>query len=311
MRYAIFGSGGVGGYFGGRLAQAGEDVTFIARGKHLQAIKSDGLRVTSIEGDFTIFPAQATENPEEVGMVDFVLLGIKSWQVPQSAHLLRPLLGPHTGILTLQNGVSVTGELIHTLGESHVLGGLCHISSFLGGPGSIEHVDVHPRIFIGELNQAITPRIEQLHASLLRCTGLKVEISKDIVAAMWNKFIFVSAFSGISTLTRLPAGGFRHQPETRALFTKAVQETTTIGRALGVSLPTDQVEQTLAFIDFVPPGLIPSMQKDILEGRPSELEAQNGAVIRMAHALGIPVPIHEFIYACLLPGELKVRSEIS
>lgn len=307
MRFAIFGTGGVGGYFGGRLAQAGEDVTFIARGLHLEAIKDRGLWVESISGDFQISPALAFDQPEKAGVVDVVLVATKAWQVAEAAQQIKPLIGPQTMVVPLLNGVSAPDELSAALGREHILGGLCRISAFIGGPGLIKHVGVQPYIAFGERDRMQSERVERLRAVFARCQGLTVETPDDIEAAIWDKFIFIAAVSGLGAITRQPLGGFRGVPESRALLVAALEETTAVARARGVRLPADQVQKTLLFIDHAGAGIVASMQKDISEGKPSELEAQNGAVLHMGRELGVPTPTHEFIYASLLPGELKAR----
>jgi 2-dehydropantoate 2-reductase len=193
------------------------------------------------------------------------------------------------------------------LGQEHVLGGMCRISAFIGGPGLIKHVGVQPYIAFGERDGTKSERVERLRAAFARCQGLTVEVPADIEAAMWDKFVFIAAISGVGAVTRQPVGGFRAVPESRALLLAALEETTAVARARGVNLPADQVQKTLAFIDNAAPGIVASMQKDIMEGKPSELEAQNGAVVRIGRELGVPTPTHEFIYASLLPGELKAR----
>jgi 2-dehydropantoate 2-reductase len=307
MRFAIFGTGGVGGYFGGRLAQAGEDVTFIARGLHLNAIKERGLWVESINGDFHIDLTMASDDPEKVGVVDVVLVATKAWQVAEAAQQMKPLIGPRTMVIPLENGVNAPDELATALGQEHILGGLCRISAFIGGPGLIKHVGVQPYIAFGERDGTKSERVERLRLAFARCQGLKVEVPEDIEAALWDKFVFIAAISGVGAVTRQPLGGFRAVSESRALLIAALEETTAVARARGVRLPADEVQKTLAFIDNSAPGIMASMQKDILEGKPSELEAQNGAIVRMGREVGVHTPTHEFIYACLLPGELKAR----
>jgi 2-dehydropantoate 2-reductase len=308
MHFAIFGTGGVGGYFGGRLAQAGEQVTFIARGLHLEAIKDRGLWVESINGDFFISPATAFDAPEKIGAVDVVLVATKAWQVAAAAEQMQPLIGPETLVIPLENGVTAADELAAVVGKEHVLGGMCRISAFIGGPGLIKHVGIPPYLAFGERDGMESERVERLRAVLARCQGLTVEVPADIEAAIWDKFIFIAAVSGLSAVTRQPLGGFRSVPESRALLTAALEETTAVARARGIHLPENQVEKTLAMIDRSAPGIVPSMQKDILAGKPSELEAQNGAVVRLGRELGVPTPTHAWIYACLLPGELQARA---
>ena len=310
MRIAIYGTGGVGGYFGGRLAQAGEEVIFIARGAHLEAIRTHGLKVKSIKGDFHIQPAQASDDPAQVGVVDAVLLGVKAWQVPEAAQALRPLLAEHSFVVPLQNGVEAPEQLAAVLGKAHVLGGMCQISARLAAPGEIHHLGIEPYIAFGELDGKPSPRVESLHQAFTRA-GVNAAAPADILAAMWNKFMFIASISGIGAVTRAPVGVVRSLPETRTLLLRALQEVQAVARARGVSLPQDAVEQRLAFIDSLPAGVLTSMQRDIADGRPSELESQNGAVVRMGRQAGVPTPVHDFLYACLLPQEKRARGDLS
>lgn len=311
MRITIFGSGGVGGYFGGRLAQSGEEVIFIARGEHLQAIRKDGLKVDSILGDFVISPAKAIDSPAEVGTVDVVLVAVKAWQVTEAAEAMKPMVGPETVVLPLENGVDAPDQLAASLGAEHVLGGLCHISAFRAAPGHIKHVAIQPHIALGEIDCHPSERVEALRQVLARAQGLIVDVPPDIRVALWEKFLFIAAISGVGAVTRQPTGILRSVPETRAMLLRAMEEIEAVARARKVNLSPDIVQRTMAFIDNISPATIASMQRDILEGRPSELEAQNGAVVRLGREAGVPTPTHEFIYACLLPGELRARGSIT
>jgi len=311
MRIAIFGSGGVGGYFGGRLAQAGEDVIFIARGEHLQAMQQNGLRVDSILGDFVISQSRATDNPAEVGGVDVVLVAVKAWQVPEAAEAMKPMVRPETIILPLENGVDAPDQLAAVLGAEHVLGGLCRISVFIAAPGHIKHVAIQPHIAFGELNGRPSERVELLRQAFARAQGMTVAVPVDIRAALWEKFLFIAAISGVGAVTRQPAGSLRSVPETRTLLLRAMEEIEMVAKARGISLSPDIIQKTMGFIDNMPPATLASMQRDIMDGHPSELEAQNGAVVRLGREAGVSTPMHEFIYASLLPGELKARGEIS
>jgi 2-dehydropantoate 2-reductase len=301
---AIFGTGGVGGYFGGRLAQAGHEVTFIARGKHLAAIKENGLRVESLLGDFVVKPAQATHDPRQIGHVDIILVAVKAWDVPSAAEAIKPMLRENTLVIPLENGVEAPAQLSCVLGKAHVLGGLCRISAFISAPGVIKHVGVPPYIAFGELDDKISPRLKELVDIFAQLDGVTVEIPDDIQKAMWEKFVFIAAVSGVGAVTRQPIGIVRSLPETRNLLLRTMQETVEVGRTNGVNLDEDTATRILeSVVDRAPEGTIPSMQKDILEGRRSELEAQNGAVVRMGREKGIPTPVNEFIYTCLLPME--------
>ncbi len=307
MKIAIFGTGGVGGYFGGRLAQAGEEVTFIARGAHLQAIRENGLRVESISGDFTIKPANATDEPSEIGPVDLVIVGVKAWQIPEAAEAMKPLIGPETMVMPLENGISAPSQLEAVLGREHVLGGLCQISALIAAPGVIRHVGIDPIVTFGELDNHPSARVESLKQTFAKCQGLTFQVSADIHVALWRKFMFIVTVGGLGAATRQPIGGYRSLPGTRRLVQASLEEVAALARAKGVSIPETAVQETLARIDVLPPNTFASMQNDLMNGRPSELEAQNGTVVRMARQASVPAPVHEFLYAILLPMELKAR----
>lgn len=308
MRIAVVGAGSVGGYYGGRLAQAGADVVFIARGEHLKAMQETGLRVTSFQGDFNLQPVQATDDPRQVGPVDMVLLGVKAWQVPEVATTLSPLIGDQTGVIFLGNGVEAPAQLVRALGPEPVLGGLTRISAAIAAPGYIAHLGIEPSIAFGELDGQPSARAEALRQAFERAK-VKVSIPADIQAAMWEKFVFIAAISGVGAATRVPAGIFRQVPESRQMLEGAIAEVVAVARARKINLREDIAERTLGIIDGLAPTVTASMQRDIMEGRPSELGAQNGAVVRMGLEAGVPTPVHAFIYACLLPQELKARGE--
>ncbi len=311
MKIAIFGSGGVGGYFGGRLAQAGQDVTFIARGGHLAAMTESGLRVDSIGGDFVVKPVKATDSPQSVGPVDLIILAVKSWQLEDAIEGMQPLVGENTMILPLMNGVEQMDALQNAFGLKHVLGGLCRISAVRAAPGHIKHVGIQPSIAFGELDNAKSERVESLRQMFVSLPGILVDVPANIMVAMWDKYIFICATSGVGAVTRQTMGEFRANPETREMLLHAMEEAAAIGRARGVPLPETLVTEIMGRIDAIAPDVTASMQKDIMAGRPSELEAQNGAVVRMGHALNIPVPTHEKIYEALLPLEKKARETSS
>jgi 2-dehydropantoate 2-reductase len=310
LHVAVFGSGAVGGYFGGRLAEAGEDVQFVARGQHLAAIREHGLRVSSIEGDFLVRPARVTDDPHAVGSVDVVLLGVKAWQVPQAAEAMRPLVGERTLVVPLQNGIEAPEQLVDVLGASRVLGGLCRIIACVESPGHIRHIGAAPYIAFGELGASTSERAETLRQAFSRARGVTAEVARDIRAAMWSKFVFIAALSGVGALTRAPIGVIRNQPEARRLLEQALEEIYAVAVGNRIALPADTVEKTLAFIDNLPADGTASMQRDIIQDRPSELEAQVGAVVRLGERQGIAVPVHRLIYAALLPLERRARGEL-
>ena len=309
MRFAIFGVGAIGGYFGGRLAQAGEDVTFIARGKHLQALRKKGLRVDSMNGDFVLSPVTATDDPAQIGAVDVVMVGVKTWQVPEVAESIRPLIGDNTLVLPLQNGVEAPTQLAEILGREHVCGGLAKIFSFIAGPGHIRHSGVDPYIAIGELDNQHTARIETLLHAFTH-SGIKAEIPADITAALWAKFLFVASWGGLGAITRAPIGVIRSFAQTRRMLEGSMQEIYKVARALKINLEQTAVSSSMGFVDTLPPNGTTSMQRDIIGNRPSEIDSWSGAVVRFGRDAGVPVPINEFIYNSLLPLELKARGEL-
>jgi 2-dehydropantoate 2-reductase len=310
MRIAIIGAGGVGGYFGGRLAQAGADVTFIARGAHLAALRTGGLRIESIKGDTHLPHVQATDTPAAVEPVDIIIVSVKAWQLPESFPAIRALLGPESGIVPLLNGVEASDALAAEFGESHVLNGLCYVFAFLAAPGLIRHVGIEPGIVFGERDDRPSTRAAAFRETLERA-GIRAQIAPDIRAAVWSKFVFGATTSGLGAVTRAPMGLLRSRPETWPLFEQGMREIVAVGRAHGVNLNDTAVEEALARLNALPYATTASMQRDIMEGKPSELEAQNGAVVRLGRAAGVPTPLHGFIYAALLPQELSARGAVS
>lgn len=307
MRFAVVGSGGVGGYFGGRLVEAGHDVTFLARGAHLLAMRQGGLRVESTEGDFLVTPAKATDDAATVEPVDIVLLAVKTWQVKDAAAQLLPMLRDDSAVLTLQNGVEAPDEVAAVCGENRVIPGVCRLMSYVAEPGLIRHAGVTPRVEFGETNGQESKRVAALHAALDACKGVVATISADIKTALWDKFLFIAPFSAVGAVTRSPAGVWRNVPETRALLVAAMGEVVALALRCGVILPHGAIEKTLGFTDRLPDEATASMQRDLLDGKPSELEAQTGAIVRLAAREGMPVPANAFLYAALLPSERRVR----
>ena len=298
MRIVIFGTGGVGGFFGGRLARAGEDVTFIARGEHLHAIKASGLKVDSTAGDFVIYPAKATDDVSDVVETDLVILGVKAWQVPEAARAIKRVVGANTTVLPLQNGVEAVSQLVDELGADSVIGGLCRIVSFVVGPGHIRHAGFTPSIIIGELDNRRTDRIVNIE-QVLKHAGLEITIAPDIQVALWTKFLFIASFSGVGAMANAPAGVVRSDPKWRTQILNAMQEIYTLAHARGINLPPDSIDTVMRAVDALPEDATSSMQRDIAAGKPSELDSQNGAVVRMAHETGIEVPTHTLIFETL------------
>lgn len=307
-RVAVFGAGAVGGYFGGRLAQAGVDVTFIARGAHLQAILEEGLKVESLLENFKIHPAQATSDPGTVGKVDLVILGVKAWQVREAALAMKPMIGSNSLVLPLQNGVDAAQEASDVLGGNHVVGGLCRLMSMIKAPGIIHHVGAAPYIAFGELNRPPGKRLERLKALFSRAEGVSAEMVEDIQTALWHKFLLIAPWGGVGGVTRASIGTIRDLPETRALLEAAMQEIFALAGAQDIHLAPDAVAKMMAFVDKLPAEGVASMQRDIMEGRPSELIEQTGTVHRRGAAFGVATPVNSFIYSSLLPMEMAARN---
>jgi 2-dehydropantoate 2-reductase len=309
MRVAVFGTGGAGGYFGARLAQAGEDVIFIARGPHLQAIREHGLRLETATGPFSVRPTLATDDPRQVGHVDVVLLGVKAWQVTEAARAIQPMIGPDTYVVPMQNGVEAPAQLAAILGAEHVVGGLCATVSFVVGPGQIRSVgDVH-FIKFGELLKQSSDRTDRLRQAFVRA-NVTVEIPADIQVALWEKFLFVVAWGAVGAVTRATVGVLRRVPETRRLLEEGMREIFAVARTRQVNLSDGLVEKTMAFVDTLPPSGTTSLQRDIIDGKPSELEAWSGSVMRLGQEVGVATPLHRFVYYSLLPSELQARGEL-
>jgi 2-dehydropantoate 2-reductase len=308
MRIAVFGAGAVGGYFGGRLAQAGHAVVFIARGAHLEAMRRDGLVVRSTSGDFALCPVEATDAPAGVGRVDVVLVAVKAWHVREAGRAMLPMLGDASFVVPLQNGVEACDELAEEVGRERVVGGLCRLISVLEAPGRIRHAGVTPRIEFGEPDGRPSARVDALRAAFGAAAGVTAVVPADVAAAIWEKFLFIAPFSGVGAVTRAPAGAMRAVPETRGLLESAMREVHALALARRVAVREDAVARTLGFVDGLPADATASMQRDLIEGRPSELEYQNGAVVRLARPAGVPVPVNAFLYASLLPAELKARA---
>lgn len=308
MKIAVFGAGGVGGYFGGRLAQGGNEVIYIARNQHLQAIRTGGLQILSPSGNYTHHPAAATDNPSTIGVVDVVLLGVKAWQVPEAAQAIRPLIGPATLVLPLQNGIEAVNQLIAALGQRPVSGGTCRIIARIAAPGIIEHAGIEPYIAFAELNGKKTERVRRLAAAFAEA-GVRVDVPNDILSVIWQKFIFIAAISGVGAVTRAPFGLIRTTPQSRAMYVQAAGEIIAIAAARSILIPPDYIATLERTLDDLPADGTASMQRDIISGNPSELEAQNGAVVRLAEALRLDAPVNRFIYHALLPQERKARGE--
>jgi len=306
MKIAIMGTGGVGGYYGGLLAKAGKDVTFIARGAHLQAIRKTGLQVKSVHGDFQVSKAKATDKPADVGPVDLIIFATKTYQTDEAAKAIKPMVGKDTVVVPLQNGVDAADRIGQVVGMDHVLGGATWLSAAIEAPGVIGQYSEFRRIALGEFSGKTTPRLTSVY-DLLKETGAAVEVSDNILKVLWTKFVFIASVSAMGSLTRVTFGEYRGVPEARAVLGEAIGEAAAVARARGVKLDADILAKTQAFIDSSAPGIKPSMQRDVEAGKPSELESLIGVVVRMGAEKNVPTPLMRFAYAMLKPGELKAQ----
>ncbi len=298
MRIAIVGAGGVGGYFGARLAAAGHDVRFLARGAHLAAMRENGLRVESALGDLHLHPVTASDRAEDLGPADVVLFSVKLWDTESAAEVVRPLLGPDTPVITFQNGVDSVPRLDSVLGPGHAVGGVCHIAAVIGAPGVIRHTGTLARLWVGRAEGGAGRNIEAF-AQAGQAAGVEIEVAPDIRRNIWEKFVFLAPFSGVTSLTRLPIGPIRDDADTRALLRAAVDEAVAVARAEGVELPVDQGERVMAFVDGLPHEMKSSMLGDLERGARLELPWLSGAVVRLGAQHGLPTPTHTFIATAL------------
>jgi 2-dehydropantoate 2-reductase len=308
MRFAVVGAGGIGGYFGGKLAANGVDVVFIARGRTLQALRTRGLRVDSINGDFVVPKVNATDDPAAAGKVDVVLVTVKAWQIPSAIGGLAPMLNHDTAVIPLENGMTAPDEIARLLGKEYALGGLCGIVSYVVEPGHIRHAAVDPQVMFGELDNARSARAIRI-CEVFNGAAIHAEVPPDIHRSMWTKFLFIAPYSAIGATTRVPIGIWRSMPETRQLAMTAVREVLAVAVAHGVTLADDAFQKTLERYDGLAADATPSLQRDVMEGKPSELEAQVGAVVRMGSEAGVPTPVFDTLYATLLPQERRARGE--
>jgi 2-dehydropantoate 2-reductase len=300
MRIAVMGTGGTGGYFGGLLARAGEDVTFIARGKHLDAIRKNGLAIKSVlAGDFTI-SAKATDNADDIGPVDFVLFCVKAYDNAVAAKQIRPLIGPETVVLSVQNGIDNEQQIGEVIGPEHVVGCVSYVSSTIESPGVIAQTGGPGKIVFGEMQGGTSARTEALQRTLQN-SGITAELYPDIQAALWQKFIMICGANGITALTRLPMGEILVCEETNHLMRGTVQEVEAVARACYANLPEGCVDQSMDFFSSVEPSVRGSMYYDLAAGRRLELEVLNGTVVRLGDEHGIPTPMNFAIYAALKP----------
>lgn len=300
MKIAIFGAGGVGGYFGARLAAAGEDVHFIARGAHLEAIRDKGLMVKSANGDVHVDPAQATAEASDIGVADVVVVAVKLYDTEAAAEQCKALVGPVTTVVSFQNGVTAAETLSAVVGASHVIGGVTYILSVVEAPGVIAHTGTMASLMFGELDGGHTGRVEALFGACERA-GIDAAVSDDINAAVWSKFAFLAPLSGMTALTRLTIGPIRGNAESRAMLGEAMNEVSEVARARGVSLPGDLTDQLMEKADGLPDEFGTSMLHDLTEGKRLELPWLSGTVARLGAEFSIPTPVNQAIHRALSP----------
>jgi 2-dehydropantoate 2-reductase len=299
VKIAIFGSGGVGGYFGAKLAAAGEDVTFLARGAHLKAMQDGGLHVESPQGSFHLPTVQATDRPQAVGPVDVVLFTVKMYDVDASAATLQPMIGPHTVVITLQNGVEAMDMVAAHVGAGHVAGGAAYVVVVVDQPGHLRHTTAQSLVF-GERDGRRSDRLVAFEQAGKRA-GFGAKVSTQVEADLWIKFVRLSTWSGMTSVTRSPMGVVRDDPTLFAMMMTAIDEAIAVGTARGITLPPDLVETTLGMIRNFPAASKSSMLEDLERGRRLELPWLSGAVVRLGKAVGVPTPTHQFITAVLTP----------
>ena len=300
------GTGGVGGYYGGLLSQKGQEVMFIARGAHLQAMREKGLQVKSVHGDFLVSPAKATDDPWEVGPVDLILFCTKTYHTDIAAQAIKPMVGKDTVVVPLQNGIDAADRIGAYVGKEHLVGGVTWLSAAIEAPGVIGQYSQFRRVVLGEFDGKMTARLAAIYETL-QAASITVELSDDILKVLWTKFVFISSTSALGSLTRATIGGYRQVPETREVLTDALGEVAAVAQARGVKLDGDIVSKTLEFIDNASPDMITSMQRDVEAGRASELESMIGVVPRLGRQAGVSTPVMRLAYALLKPGNLKVQ----
>lgn len=294
MRIAVMGAGGVGGYFGARLAEGGHDVGFIARGRHLEALRAEGLRVQSPKGDVYLPEVVATDDPSELDPVDLVLFGVKLWDTEASAMLVKPLLADRTAVVSFQNGVAKDDILRNVLGAQHVFGGVCYIAATIAGPGVIEHANTLQKLVFGEYDGTPSARVQQFHDACVG-SGIDVEISDRIERTIWEKFVFLVGLSGTTSTSRTPIGPIRGNPRSRAFLHDVMDEVVQVARAQGVPLPTEFADDRLAFIDSVAESMTSSMHHDLERGNRLEVDWLSGDVVERGATLGVPTPCNRAI----------------
>jgi len=301
MRIGVMAAGGVGGYFGARLAAAGHDVVFFARGAHLEAIRQHGLKLESMLGDLNLPSVNVTDDPAGVAPFDVVLFAVKLWDSEAAAQRLKPLMRPATRVITFQNGVDARERLEPILGAGNVVAGLAQIATVIGAPGVIRHTSKFALLRCGHPDGRADPTLAAFVAEGQKA-GIDIDLSKDIEVDLWTKFVFLSSLAGITAATRMPIGKLREDPDTRALFYDLLREVSAVGRAKGVALASDHADKALAFADAtLPPDMKASMAHDLERGNRLELDWLTGKVVELGRALSLPTPASAAVYAVLKP----------
>ncbi len=307
MNIVVIGAGGVGGYFGGRLAAAGHKVSFLCRGKHLEAILENGLTVNSINGDLHLKDIKASDKISDFEKADLILVATKAWQVKEIAPELSQILRKETIVIPLQNGVLAAQELAEALPSQNIVNGLCRIISKIDSPGVIKHFGINPTIVVGEINKVKSDRLLEIQR-FFTDADIKMNVSDDIEAELWKKFISICV-SGLLAITRTTYGELRETPETREMMIGLLEEIYNLAIAKDVKIESDFVSKSVSFIDSFPYNSTSSLTRDVWDGKPSEIEYQNGTVVKFAKELGVKTPINEFVYNCILPMENKSRKK--
>jgi 2-dehydropantoate 2-reductase len=299
MKIVVMGSGGVGGFYGGRLAHAGYDVTFVARGSHLNALRENGLLIENeAQGDIHIPRIDATDDPASAGRADLVIVAVKLWDTEAAARALRPIVGPETGVLSLQNGVIKDDILRREFGPSNLMGGVAYVGTAIARPGVIRQTGTLQRLIFGEYDGRRSARAEAFLEALLNAR-IQAELSTDIRRTLWEKYVFLVGLSGSTSTIRLPIGPIRSNPRTRAFLLDLMKETVAVGRAHGVDLPPDYAEQRLAFADSVAPDMTSSLHHDLERGSRLEVEWLSGGVVQLGEAVGVPAPMNRAVWDIL------------
>jgi len=299
LRIAVVGSGGVGGYFGGRLAAGGSDVTFIARGAHLEALRTSGLRIESPKGDLHLPHVNVTADTASVAPVDVVLFAVKLYDAESAAATLAPLIGADTVVVPLQNGVDASATVARAIAPEHVAGGVAYVSAVISEPGVIRHTALD-RLGFGELDGRRSPRLERLFDAS-RAGGFQATFSDHIEVDIWGKFVRLSVLSGMTAVTRSPVGPLRDDPDLFAMMQAATLEAMAVARKKGIALPAGAFDETMKTLQGLPPQTKSSMLEDLERGKRLELPWLSGAVVRLGHEVDVETPIHRFITTVLQP----------